>query len=1247
MLLAQASGEPLLCTTWTYTLVVDQEFPSRMAVVKNVLGNSVSIITPWQPPAVWPTVTNPLWDPTVTPGVTFASTPAFNSGPQGPIDVAPTAVGLDYTHSYVWTVVYATPQQDPGPPFNLYNSADPTIRQALPANQQPGWSFRDFTTGSPTFGNALIFDANGNPFVGNNAADAIFQPFLDVVGQNKNLVNWGLEIFSTAIDYVPCNPLQGGCPNPAGNFFNQVGVVATIDTSDKGDVTTIETAMGLVALGGQDVFGSTPTVAALAFATTMLQDTAVGTAANTPLTDNLGNSFTLPPDPKIDCNRQYATILVTDGISNIGNPGGCSLLTGFGTWGNWIEPNPCISSSANCSCSNVPAPGSYAYYFGPGCPDGGDSGITCPDQYTIFGAGRAEDAWNSQVIDPATGLLKSLDVRTWVIGISQDVAPCELNYTAYRGRTDASSPNGDAGFNTAADPYLPEGSPGSYDGPTSTTPCTANYSHTPAHGNYAFFAGSAATLYNALSDVLGAYGVGNYTTSAPSIASSSVLATVGLITSAEYPGWRGHVYAYDLSSPLVCHSDGDCPTVSNGIGRCNVTTGACKAPDTYRLVWDAGAVVSAYTALGQAQTPNNGLPRKIYTWDPSQLGPSGNPARVLVPIEAANVGALNAICGNCGITPQVVDFIRGNDGNGNPRRWALGAVINSTPALIAGPQQWKQFSGHSAFENAYANRNPAFWIGSSDGEIHGFDLNDGAELVALLPPDMLDIQAQLYNNYTLDPVRYAMGELKLPWQHLYGPANSPRVADIYDPSASDGTNYRTVLYMVEGPGGQGLHAIDITHPTPPRAYASGTNYAGDPNYGYGIAAYSSGNPEAAPPVMPLWSVHRTGKAGTGVLADLDNTWSIPAVGGTTGGNNWELVIGSGYLNYSATDATTLNPTPRYLRLDALQGLTSGHPRGDDAVADFSTDQPAGGPWVRNQNFADSSIWSIAAGYYQPDNDVNQGVQLDLQGHLWLLERTSMATSTWASPQAMPDANSVVAGDPLYYSAAIANYPSQNPSYNLYAFSSGSFYELSQYIMGLNVGLDAPASAPPNFIPGLFLASRTIAASPQTVIQKLNIRDLMVTITNADGSTTTTHLGHRTQATAAPSIYVPNPGQPGLVAAVYLLFDPDASCAGESYVVEIYFDAASLANGSLVFNSTDVGNGESGSGGSNPGSQYILKVADAGAGAASGLGQSGATPLAAHSFAGTGGTAYFQAIQGVAVSLPGGTGAAIEWWVELQ
>ncbi len=1277
VLLAQTGGDDSnLCNQWVYTLVVEQDYPSRMAVVKNVLGASVNVITPWQAPPQWPAVTNPNWQ---TNG-------AAVYGPELQ-DLSPVETGAQHwQHRYSWTVTFNQLVADPGPPFDLYTNATPPVhlQNSVAADgtidTTQVFPFRDDTVLDPAHFDGLamvVYDTQTSvqvPLVGSNTSDAIPQPALDVVGKNKDLVNWGLEIFSTKIDYVPCTPLVGGCGNPSGNTNVQVGIVAPIDTSDKGDVSSIETAMGLAASGGQNVFGSTPTKRALDFATTLLMDTAVGTPSGYPLTDDIygspncagdanclaAHSFALPVDPKLDCNRSYATILVTDGLSNFDNPGGCNTGTSGYTWGNWIDPCHTGTDANGCSCNNNDTFGPYN--GGPGCPDGGDPTVgaighsyVCPGgaedgySYQTFVAGAAENAWFAQVVDPLTLLQKSLSIRTWVIGVSKDVGPCELNATAYHGRTDASYTNG--GFSTDADPFLPHSADvppfdTNYDGPRGGQ--CAGFTHDAGHllngtkdGNYAFFAGSATQLKQALENVLGAYGAGNYTTSAPSIANTTTLTNIGFITTAEYPNWLGHVYAYDLTSPIICNSDADCPTSSNGVGRCDTIAGTpnyqkCKAPDTFRLLWDAGEVVSAFSSTGQAKSVNNGLPRKIYSWDPTNLG-DPDPTHVLVPVEPGNANRLNSICGSCGVTSNVVDFIRGNDGYGSPRLWALGSIVNSTPGIIGPPQTWKQFSVHPAFETEYINRQTVAWFGSSDGALHAIDVNDGAELVSLVPPDKLDLEVQLYQNFRKgvdDPehnLPMPMGEPTLPHDHVYGVANSPRFADIYDSGLG---TYRTVLFITEGPGGSGLHALDVTHPTGPRTYGNGLpDYGGDPNFADGANGSCTSDtipsdPVAAEstcsPVLPLWSVTKDGKAGTATLSDLNNTWSVPGVGGEAGGTSWELLLGNGYLNYDGTGATS-NPQPHYLRLDPLTGAV----RGNNTVTDFATDQPMGGPWLRNQAFADSSVWSTVAGYFQPDNDVNQGVQLDLQGHVWLMDRPSFASQNWSAPTAMQDSDSIVAGDPLYYAAAIAEFPSLTPVYDLYAFSSGTFYEKSAFIMGANVGIDSTTDTP-NFIPGLFLASRTIEASPQTVIRKINIRDIPVTetVTNPDGTTSTiTHnLGHRTQATAPPTIFVPNPGTQGSVAAIFLLFDPDASCAGRSYVVMVTFNPSML---------------------SVTGVQWSLRVAYAGEGAASGMAIAGTMPVVAKSFAGTGGKGYFYLVEGLPISGAGGTGAPISWWAELQ
>ena len=70
----------------------------------------------------------------------------------------------------------------------------------------------------------------------------------------------------------------------------------------------------------------------------------------------------------------------------------------------------------------------------------------------------------------------------------------------------------------------------------------------------------------------------------------------------------------------------------------------------------------------------------------------------------------------------------------SPRAWPLGAVMNSTPAIISGVVQFKQYVNHTVYEATYAARHGMAWIGSSDGMLHGFDIEDGSEVVALVPP---------------------------------------------------------------------------------------------------------------------------------------------------------------------------------------------------------------------------------------------------------------------------------------------------------------------------------------------------------------------------------------------------------------------------------------------------------------------------------------------------------------------------------
>lgn len=1089
------TGANMKCKTWTATLTVQQTHPSRMAKVKNALGNAITIITPWTPPGGTCTDSSKQW-----PALAAAW-----SGATGPTETLNNTSQTAWIYTFAWAKTTSS--------IVLIPVGNPFVTTGLTA--QP-----------PTVG-----------------CDCVSTPPSDLIGKSANTVNWGLEIFSG---------VASSCTNAT--------LVTAPDSNDTGNVDVLEaclkpnstsTTLGGTTYKGLFASGGTPTMGALAYASSVLTAVAGGgsvtnanggtdgtyTSTNFP-TSFLNKSFSITADSKLSCGRVYAAILVTDGLSNTCNPNG----------GNWAEP-----------CSGWPCPGT-------GCPDGGSSGYTCPNpdpttktltltQQGKFIGEKTDALWW------LTAAGRRLYTRTWVIGVSDAVGPCELNYAAYRGRTDANSPEGDAGFDYAADRYLPEGSPGNYDSQS----CP---SRVPPHGSYAYFATTAAALQTAFTAIIAAVGTGDYTTSAPSVTASPLLAEglVGFVSSAAYPKWQGHLYAYDIKASCSDTSKWDC---TQPCGWVDPTDSSRKS----NCLWDAGEVLSigGLNADGSRKSPNNGLTRKLYTWNPAS-------SNAMVPIAAASatVTTLNAICGGCGITTQVADFMLGNNGSGSARTWKLGGVINSTQAVIGPALVWKQglLQSHSDFETTYQARHPVIWVGSSDGFTHGIDSVDGAELVAVIPPEQLAKQVNLYTKYLTKPAEFVTGEPKLPDQHIYGVANSPRFADVW---FSGSTEYKTLLFVTQGLGGTGLGAIDATHPFPGRDYDGDGDQTddierADPNYGFGIVT----NP---PPVQVVWSKNRSN------YAHLGNTWSVPALGGSAA-TTWQLIMGAGFDNALAT-----TDTPYVYRLNPVDGTST--------ATQTLTNQTSGA-YVRNQSFADSVLWQTTAPYFQPDNLVNQGIQVDLNGQLWIFE-----PSNWIASRLF----NLGSNQPLYYSPAVAAYPSSaSPTHQLYAFASGTFYEKSPNVTGRTS----------TFVPALYIGvkNRSSGVSSYSGVQIRNIPKP----TGQSG-----FLGSKTQMTAPPMIFVAKPGSTSNPFALFLLYDPEAgTCIGTSYIIRLEFTPASL--GSIAVPAANV---------------YA-----AGAGASAGFAIAGERVVVSRSYVGQDGRAFIQEVPNLRIP-QGGLSGSISWWLELQ
>ncbi|WP_161685291.1 PilC/PilY family type IV pilus protein [Thermoanaerobaculum aquaticum] len=912
----------------------------------------------------------------------------------------------------------------------------------------------------------------------------------NVVGRYKDKINWAVLTYS----------YDEGDPTVSISNCDTCTVNREINYSMLGDVTSILDKMKLAKDGGFKVWAGTPTKGALKFAKEVIQKTKDGLL----FTDYQGQVFSPPGDALAQC-RLWGVLLITDGASNYcnpesGEPGGRD---------NWW--NDCATNASS--------------------------------NWADYPPGEADAIFNLWSPNPP---------RTFAIGLSADVNQCELNWTAFKGRTDASAPLGDGGVKYQSDPRLWD-------------PVNGTWANFDPSAPYAFFALTPEQFEQAVEAVPASLGTGDYVTGPPSGApSASGTGTVGLIASVKYPTWQGHLYAYDVTNKVF------------------------DAPPYFPLLWDAGQVLAS---------GNNGFARKIYTWNPITKD------LILIDDPASDAATLNALCGGCGITPQVVDFMLGNDGTlTNTRRpWLLGALVNSTPAIIGAPEHWTQSIGLDTqrrdFEATYSTRHSIVWVGASDGMLHAFDLVDGAEVLAIAPPDLLDTQVRLFTQYSLDPVRFPMGQPAAADRHIYGVASSPRFADVYD-----GSKFRTVLYLTEGPGGTGLHALDVTHIYPGRTIDA-INYPADPNY------------SATKPFEPLFSITQNGEAGTSAVSGLKLTLSVPAVARDET-NVWRVMVARGYPWPSDPNKLT---APQVFVFDALTGALL-----DTETLSSLADAKV---WVKNQALADTGFFQTRAKFFRPDNAADQGVQPDLHGQLWVLDRLT-ASSFKATVKASLADKFGSRFVPFYFPSAENGWPTNDPKYDVYALASGSYYENSWFInpptttwnggnffrAGLHVVVDK--FDPPKSTNTLSLWVED-QKHPDPDNPPLNPGDPVIL----------EPFSPRSQPTAPPFLFVPEEKKGGAdVLVVALIYDPDAEfCFGHTYLVTWKVKPSDL---------------------SNPGE---FKAYEGGKGASSGILVTPSGIVFAKSWVGSEseGNAYFEPPQ-----VPIDTGGAptprgILWWREVQ
>lgn len=1202
------------------------DLPSRMANVKNALGNSVYLQEDYAPPAPtnasvlvsrWPAPTgwtysaanfpsgNPwLWANDASSTSLLGKRFHYQEGVNRPLNPRI----YDFMVGYLFGLqnnsrrydpvptsasrnrVVATPTwvKDPGRPFKaFYVNGDADLY--VPKDQDGDDVLPPIPTrplpASPAAGRLAKVWSIGMPRPGFGTVGPFRKP-QDVIGGNSERINFGLLAYSSSgyFLHVPIDTTDGN------NTARAQAVMSLYRTSAETSNVSFSVPKRAVPVNASDAenvsglsaTGGTPTrtalekargILALAFDGGSVEDLGL-TVPGGSRTDGFAWSAA---DPKKLCNRPYGVVLVTDGHSNTGNPSNK----------NWIKP-----------CSTNPLDPNY----GDTCTGDDD----CPNDWASYAAQPANDIWEIG-LTPGGGR-PIIRPRTWAIGISPTVGPCELSFIAYMGRTDASSPNGDAGFggfDDSKNPHLPDpdtpvssdGLGGTYDGPTGQRMWAkdtskvyraesdevapwwgddpANYPSVTGHGYNAFFATDAGAIGEAFTTIVNATAIGDYSTNAPVSGMSAGTPSTIYLPTTGFPTWEGHIYAYDVSK-------------YDPVAKEYIPNPAYPDHPQW-LVWDAGLELNKISAAD----------RKIFTWNPAD-------SNTLVEVTTTNLSTLKNVATANGLsdanrfTAQVIDFIRGNDGSGSPRAWRLGPMINSAPALVGAPQTWMQntTSGdHTAFQMANSGRDALLWVGSNHGMMHAFRTVDGAEQIAIVPPNLLARQVELFENFEADDrnPKNPSGQPPSTSAHLYGVANSFRFGDVYD-----GADYKTIGVISLGPGGTGLAAIDVTkvpRPTDPS----------DPTYVY-----------PTDPFSVLWTKTPGTMTNKDELPDLQQTWSIPAMGPASAGK-WRLFVGSGFnkanTRVSQTTANSGFLAPRTYVLDPATGAYV-----DDFVL-TSKNSPA--PFVGNQAFADAVFFDPLAKSYQEDNIAKIGLQADLNGRIWFTYDGNSGNLKFDQTTVGIDV-SMVQSQPIYYNPAVSGYGGTDHCV-AYAFGSGTLYERSDSITGSLIGSQG------FFIPRIYVASDKKKLNPTTIktsVDSANVTGRAIggtwNIKDADGNITSRTISRRTQLTAPPFMLVPKDPTKS-VTAMFLLYDPDDGCQGRSYVAVVDFTPGSTCT---------------------PGTPTYTAF-DAGPGAASGFTIAGDKVLVSKSGVGEGEKASIFEPPGISASVGGTITPKVKWWKELK
>ncbi|MBC7364698.1 MAG: VCBS repeat-containing protein [Candidatus Aminicenantes bacterium] len=421
-----------------------------------------------------------------------------------------------------------------------------------------------------------------------------------------------------------------------------------------------------------------------------------------------------------------------------------------------------------------------------------------------------------------------------------------------------------------------------------------------------------------------------------------------------YPGWEGHLRAYDVTGMRA---------VQNNYSNLRTVTSSDLGSETGRwlaegveLLWDAGELL-------MDRDPRT---RTIYTAINPNRPAAGNLQRV--EFNLVNTNILKPILGDYQNNEEaLILFVRGHG-----RYWRLGDINHSTPAVVGPPQEDPQMmgDGYAEFKQALANRRKVVYVGANDGMLHCFDASSGEELWAFIPYNQL---SRLKEMWPVDQAR----NLRYFSRKTYVDS-SPSVSDVYING-----QWRTVLVCGQGEGeGQA-----------PDGYNNGQTQ----NHHYYYFALDVTDPENP---IPMWEFAgaRIRRQGQNYNMTNGQTWSVPFIARVNNAGNptWVAFVGSGYCHpvdsaYQAYIGNSL------VAIKIEDGSLLWSKRISDL--DSSNSKLSANPFP---NIYVSLPGSPNGVDLNKDGYVDYIYIGDLDGRIWRLDLTSQNPSSWSMTEIFRD-----------------------------------------------------------------------------------------------------------------------------------------------------------------------------------------------------------------------------------------------------